>query len=781
MNIMDLIKQKRIYLDGAFGTELIRRGFDSSKGDDYNITNPSIIRDIAKDYLDAGSDVVFTGTFGCNALKHRCDDKTLQDLILEGIKVTKSAVAGRKNKFVGYSAGPLPEMLMPYGKLSYEEAYRQYAVQAEAAMRCPPDFVVLETFTDVWMLKAAILAFKENSDLPVWCSMSFNDNGRTFSGAPVESYAMIAQGLGAEVLGINCGFGPDKMYSVAKRLTAAAHVPVYVKPNAGMPVYKNGVTSYDIGSDEFARLMAKIADLGVSILGGCCGTTPEYIKKTIAATKNKPFKLFDNNPTAVCSGTEVVNIEPFIKVGERINPTGKPRLKQALKDKNLDYIVSIANSQLEKGADILDVNVGMAGIDESAVLPQAVTAVQFAVNCPLMIDSSNYLAMKAALRTVNGVPIINSVNGSDESMDSIFPLAKKYGAYMVALCLDDGGIPDTAEGRISIAKHILKRAEDYGIDKSRFLFDALTMAVGVNTENANITIQTVKALKDMSLNTVLGLSNISFGLPAREIINGAFLKMAKDSGLTSAIVNPSILENDNPHAVRLLTGKDANCESYIREFTDFTAAVVLSDTPTLFDCVVKGLKNEALEQAKTMATADNYFSIINDVVVEALNEVGRRYENGRAFLPQLIISADAAGAALDYIKNKFLSAGGENGPVMLLATVKGDIHDIGKNIVKAVISNYGYKIYDLGRDVDISVIMDNVISKKPKFVGLSALMTTSLCSMRKTVAAIKNYDKSIIVMVGGAVVTEEFKDEIGADIYGKDAQDTVRKLQKYKF
>lgn len=779
MNITEFINDRRVYMDGAIGTELIKLGLDAANGDLQNLTAPDAVRGIAESYFDAGSDIVFTNTFGCNLIKHRCSDEELEKLIISAIKLTKSAVHGRKNKFVGYSAGPLPELMQPYGKLTFEEAYRHYKVQATAVNKCPTDFIALETFTDLWLLKAAFLAFKENCDLPVWCSMSFNDNGRSFSGASIETYAITMQGMGAQALGINCGFGPDKMLPLAKRLTAVAHVPVYIKPNAGLPHFVNGKTSYNIDAKMFAEYMVKIAETGVSMLGGCCGTDPDYIRATVKKTKNLPFRIYDNKTVAVCSQSDVLEIKTFIKVGERVNPTGKPRLKQALLDKDFDYVLSICNSQLEKGAKILDVNVGMSGVDEPALLPELIVKISSSVPCPLMIDTSNRTAMKNALRVIPGVPIINSVNGDDDCLDVILPLAKKYGAYMVAICLNSDGIPDTAEGRLAVARHILKKAAEYGIDKSRFLFDALTMAVSVNTENANITLQTLKALNSLGLNTVLGLSNVSFGLPAREIINGAFLKLAKENGLTSAIVNPSLSENDNEFAVKLLNGEDKDCGGFIAEYSGYVPPKTEAVNLSLSDCIISGLKDEGVKKAKSCVTAENFNDVINDDVIGALNEVGKRYEEGRSFLPQLIISADAAAAILDFIKTKFIPENAACGKTMLVATVKGDIHDIGKNIVKAVLSNYGYKIYDLGKDVATETVIENVKIRKPQIIGLSALMTTSLDSMRDTVAAIKNYDKNIVVMVGGAVVTEDFCKEIGADIYSSDAQDAVNKLSEY--
>lgn len=779
MKLKGLVKNKRLYLDGAIGTELIRAGFGAASADTLNLTNPDVVKKIAESYFAAGSDVVFTNTFGCNALKYKSRSEDVEKMIAAGIVIAREASVGYANKYVGYSAGPLPELLQPYGKLSFTDAYELYKAQAVAVMKYRPDFVALETFTDVWLLKAALLAFKENTDLPVWCSMSFNDNGRSFSGASVETYALIAGGMGAEALGINCGFGPDKMLPLAKRLTAAANAPVYIKPNAGLPRFINGKTSYDIDAETFANYMAEIASLGIPMLGGCCGTTPEYIARTVEKTKDFPVKAFHNDVTAVCSATDVVEIKPFLTIGERVNPTGKPRLKQALSDKDFDYVLSLCNTQIECGADILDVNVGMSGVNENELLPETVLKISSAVNRPLMLDSSNREALKSALRIVPGVPIINSVNGDDDCLDEMLPVMKKFGACAVAICLDKTGIPPTAEGRVAVANKIISKAASFGIDKSRFLFDALTMAVSVNTENANITLSTLKMLNSLGLNTVLGLSNVSFGLPAREIVNASFLNTTKAAGLTAVIINPTVKAKPDEFADDMLCGKDENCARFISRYSNFTPAKPDVKNMTVFDCVVGGLKIEGLKCAEATATEINFMDIINNGVISALNEVGKRYETGKAFLPQLIISAEAASAVLDYLKTKFIPDGNADGKIMLIATVKGDIHDIGKNIVKAVLSNYGYKIYDLGRDVSTENVLENVKLRKPQIVALSALMTTSLNAMRDTVAAIKKYDDKIVVAVGGAVVTEEFRKEIGADVYSTDAQDAVVQLAKY--
>jgi len=753
---------------------LIAKGYSTSNAEMMNVTHPQVIADIQKQYIQAGSNIVYTNTFGANR-KKLGDGADLVLIITQGVKIARG-VAGDDN-YVGYSCGPLGELLQPFGDLSFDEAYDCFKQQALIVKDLPVDCVVIETITDLKEMKAAVLAFQENTSLPVWTSMSFEQNKRTYTGVGIASYVLTMQGMGVDAIGINCGLGPELMYDNAKELAKYSNVPLFVKPNAGMPYFKDGKTCYDVDSNLFAEQMHKIACLGIPMLGGCCGTTPEYIKATVQKTKDLPFEIFYNKIDAVCSASKVVEFAPTVVIGERINPTGKPRLKQALVDNDFDYLVSLAVEQTEQGADILDINVGMGGIDETFALTKVVGSVQAVSDLPIALDSSRQSALQSALREAVGIVIINSVNGESKSMKDVFPLAKKYGAYVVGLCLDGNGVPETVDERVAIAKRIVSTAEEYGIGKDKILIDALTMAVSVNGQNANVTAQTVKRLRDeVGVKTVLGLSNVSFGLPNRNVINATFYDQMAKEGLTAAIINPSLKRESNVYAQKALSGEDVGCADYIEKVGGVQEQVAQSAKVTIYDAVLKGLKGECITLFKNEVNDSNFMSVINDEVIRALNDLGQRYEQGKAFLPQLIAGAESAKTILDEIKAKFMSQSQTSKATMLLATVKGDVHDIGKNIVKAVLSNYGYKIVDLGKDVGFDKIKVAIDEHKPAVIGLSALMTTTLDNMLEITKQIKNYDSNVKVVVGGAVVTQDFADLIGADIYAKDAQDAVKKL-----
>ena len=776
INIRERIRQSRFYLDGGMGSMLIAGGYSTNNAEMMNVTNPDVIANIQKQYISAGSNIVYTNTFGANC-KKLGSDADLKQIITQGVKIARG-VAGQDN-YVGYSCGPLGELLQPFGDLSFEDAYDCFKQQADIVKDLDVDVVVIETITDLKELKSAVLAFKENTNLPVWTSMSFEQNKRTYTGTSIASYVLTMQGMGVDAIGINCGLGPDLMFDNAQEMTKYANVPLFVKPNAGMPYFKDGKTCYDVDSTLFAQQMQKIASLGISVMGGCCGTTPEYIKATVEKTKDMPFKIFDNKFDGVCSASKVVEFKPTLVIGERINPTGKPRLKQALVEGDFDYIVSMAVDQMEEGADILDVNVGMGGIDETVCLTKAVDAVQAVTDLPLALDTSRKTALEQGLRHTVGLPIINSVNGEQASMDNVFPLAKKYGAYVIGLCLDDKGVPQTVDERIDIAKRIVDNAQKYGIDKEKIIIDALTMAVSVDKQNANITAQTVRRLRDeVGVKTVLGLSNVSFGLPNRNVINATFYDMMANEGLTSAIINPTLKREVNEYAKQALLGLDDGCADYIANVGGVVEQVAQTAQITIYDAVFKGLKGECINLFKTQVNQDNFMSVIDNEVIRALNDLGQKYEQGKAFLPQLIAGAESAKVILDEIKANYMSQSQSAKATMLLATVKGDVHDIGKNIVKAVLSNYGYKIVDLGKDVGIDKIKLAIDEYKPAVIGLSALMTTTLDNMADITKQIKNYNSNIKVVVGGAVVAQDFADLIGADIYAKDAQDAVKKLGK---
>ena len=767
------IRCGRFYLDGGMGSTLISMGYSTNGAEKLNLSSPSAIKKIHDGYFAAGSDIVYTNTFGANRLK--LPGENLRQIITAAVKTAR--LSAGDDRYVGYSCGPLGELLEPFGSMTFDEAYDCFREQAEIVANLDVDCVVLETITDLKELKAAILAFREHTNLPVWASMSFESNKRTYTGVSIGGFVLTAQGLGVDALGVNCGMGPDMMYENALELTKYASVPVFVKPNAGMSYFKDGKTFYDVDADLFAEQMSKIADLGISMLGGCCGTTAEYIKKTKEATEGKPYRIFGNITDAVCSASKVVPLSPTLVIGERINPTGKPRLKQALTDGDFDYLVSLAVEQTEAGAQILDVNVGMGGIDEKECLVKAVDAVQAVSELPLCVDTSRKTALEEALRHAVGVVIINSVNGEEQSMADVFPLAKKYGAYVIGLCLDGDGVPETAEKRLEIARRILDGAEKYGVERDKILIDALTMAVSVNDNNAAVTAETVRRLTEMGVKTALGLSNVSFGLPNRNVINGEFLRQMIEMKLTAAIINPTLKPRADKYARKALAGQDKGCADYIANVGGIKAEETASKEVGVFDAVLKGLKGECGRLFKEKINKDNFMSVIDGDIIPALNELGRRYEEGKAFLPQLIAGAESAKVLLDEIKASYMTESSAAKAVMLIATVKGDVHDIGKNIVKAVLSNYGYKIIDLGKDVGFEKIKENIDKYKPSIVGLSALMTTTLDNMADIVKKIKAYDKNIVVAVGGAVVTQSFADSIGADVYSKDAQEAVRKLE----
>ena len=767
------IRCGRFYLDGGMGSTLISMGYSTNGAEKLNLSSPSAIKKIHDGYFAAGSDIVYTNTFGANRLK--LPGENLRQIITAAVKTAR--LSAGDDRYVGYSCGPLGELLEPFGSMTFDEAYDCFREQAEIVANLDVDCVVLETITDLKELKAAILAFREHTNLPVWASMSFESNKRTYTGVSIGGFVLTAQGLGVDALGVNCGMGPDMMYENALELTKYASVPVFVKPNAGMPYFKDGKTFYDVDADLFAEQMSKIADLGISMLGGCCGTTAEYIKKTKEATEGKPYRIFGNITDAVCSASKVVPLSPTLVIGERINPTGKPRLKQALTDGDFDYLVSLAVEQTEAGAQILDVNVGMGGIDEKECLVKAVDAVQAVSELPLCVDTSRKTALEEALRHAVGVVIINSVNGEEQSMAGVFPLAKKYGAYVIGLCLDGDGVPETAEKRLEIARRILDGAEKYGVERDKILIDALTMAVSVNDNNAAVTAETVRRLTEMGVKTALGLSNVSFGLPNRNVINGEFLRQMIEMKLTAAIINPTLKPRADKYARKALAGQDKGCADYIANVGGIKAEETASKEVGVFDAVLKGLKGECGRLFKEKINKDNFMSVIDGDIIPALNELGRRYEEGKAFLPQLIAGAESAKVLLDEIKASYMTESSAAKAVMLIATVKGDVHDIGKNIVKAVLSNYGYKIIDLGKDVGFEKIKENIDKYKPSIVGLSALMTTTLDNMADIVKKIKAYDKNIVVAVGGAVVTQSFADSIVADVYSKDAQEAVRKLE----
>ena len=766
---------KRIeFFDGGMGTMLQARGLKAGElPEALNLTDPELIYSVHKAYADAGADYITTNTFGANSLKF----DNVEEIVKSAVSLAK-----RTGKKAALDIGPLGRLLKPMGELDFEDAYRLFS-EIVTAGRDGADVILLETMTDTLEMKAAVLAAKENSGLPVFVSMMFDDSRRLLTGADILSAVTMLEGLGADAIGINCGLGPEQMYPIAAELRKATRLPMLVNPNAGLPEAVNGKTVFNIEPDEFASWMKKIAALGVSYLGGCCGTTPEHIGKLVENCSDIPSRMPDiPRRTLVSSYSKTVEIgdEPVI-IGERINPTGKKLMKAALRENDINYILKEGLAQKDKGAHILDVNVGLPEIDEPVMMKKAVFSLQSVLDLPLQIDTSNPEAMEAALRIYNGKAMINSVNGKKESMEAIFPLAAKYGAVTVCLCLDDEGIPATAEGRIRIAKNIIRTAEDYGIDKSELVFDALAMTVSTGALNAVETLKAVRLLtEELGVKTVLGVSNVSFGLPKREAVNTSFFTLAMENGLSAGIINPLSEPMMNAYyAFRALNGMDENCADYISNVSEQPKAAAASVTD-LKTAIVKGMTKEAAECAKLMSESTAGLEIISNYIVPALDEVGERFENKTLFLPQLLMSADSAKAAFEAIRERMITAGAErekSGKVVL-ATVHGDIHDIGKNIVRVLLENYGFDVIDLGRDVPPEKVLEAVKENDAGLVGLSALMTTTVPAMEETIKLIHR-ETDAKVIVGGAVMTKKYARMIDADYYGGDAMETVRIAKEY--
>lgn len=759
------------YFDGGMGSMLnLRPGELPEK---LNISDPDRVYRVHKAYADAGADIITANTFGANRLKYdNCDE-----LVRAGV-----ALAKKTGKKVALDLGPTGKLLKPMGDLDFEECVSIYADVVNAGKN-DADIVLIETMGDTYEIKAAMLAAKENCDLPIFVSMIFDEKGRLLTGADVKTACAVVEGLGADVIGFNCGLGPKQMIPLVEELEKYTSTPIMVNPNAGLPESVNGETVYNVDPDEFSDLMAQIADLGVSYLGGCCGTTPAHIKALIEKTKNIPdVPPSKKNFTFVTSYSQSVELgEKSAVVGERINPTGKKLLKQALRDRDMDYILREGISQKDCGAHILDVNVGLPEIDEVEMLKSAVYELQSVLPTPLQLDSSDAVAMEQALRIYNGKPLINSTNGKEKSMHEIFPLAKKYGGVVVCLCLDENGIPETADGRIKVAQKIINTAAEYGIDKKDLIVDALAMTISTDTKNAIETLKAVDYIKHtLGVNTVLGVSNISFGLPNREAVNTAFYTLCLKAGLSAGIINPKSQSMMNAYySYNALAGLDENCTEYIESDVVIDAVADASNI-TLLDAIVKGMKEESAKCAKELLKTQNSLDIINEYIIPALDKVGDGFEKNKIFLPQLLMSADSAKAAFDEIKAHMIVNGNSQvkGEKIIIATVEGDIHDIGKNIVKVLLANYGFDVVDLGKDVKCETVLDETIKNDAKLVGLSALMTTTVPNMEKTIKLIhENTDAK--VFVGGAVLTKDYAKMINADWYAKDAMESVRIAQEF--
>ena len=737
-----------------------------------NINDPERVYAIHKAYADAGCNIISANTFGANRFKYDNVDE-----------IVKSAVknAKRTGKKVALDIGPTGKLLKPMGDLDFEECVDIFADVVKAG-RDEADLVLLETFGDLYEIKAAMLAVKENCDLPLVVSMIFDEKARLLTGADVRTACAVVEGLGADAIGFNCGLGPKQMIPLVEELEKHASIPILVMPNAGLPESVNGETIFNVDPDEFASYMTQIAKMGVSYLGGCCGTTPAHLKAMIEATKDIEDKVPEfKNETIVASYSKSVDLSEGAVIGERINPTGKKLMKEALRNKDMDYVLRQGITQTEAGAHILDVNMGLPEIDEKEMLCSGVYELQSVLPVPLQLDSGDAEAMEAALRLYNGKAMINSVNGKEKSMKEVFPLAKKYGGVVVCLCLDEDGIPSTAQGRIAIAKKIIKRAAEYGIDKKNLAVDALVMTISTDTNNAIETLNTVDYIRNtLGVNTVLGVSNISFGLPNREAVNTAFYTLAMSRGLSAGIINPNSRPMMNAFfSYKALAGKDESCQEYIKSAVD-TEIVQKTENLDLKTAIIKGMKEESARCAKELLKNTESLVIINDYIIPALDVVGDGFEKNTIFLPQLLMSADSAKAAFDEIKAHFVMSGAEQvkGEKIIIATVEGDIHDIGKNIVKVLLQNYGFDVMDLGKDVKCEKVLEEAQKNNVKLVGLSALMTTTVPNMEKTIKLLHD-NTHAKVFVGGAVLTRDYAKMINADFYAKDAMESVRIAQEF--
>lgn len=780
----DFLNNGLLILDGAMGTVLQHRGLPpGGQPELLNLTDPELLRDVYRAYVQAGSQVVYANTFGANGLKLAHSGHSVAEIISAAVAVAKEAVAGSGAR-VALDIGPLGELLEPMGTLSFERAYDLFREMAQAGARAGADLAVIETMTDLYEAKAALLAVKENTDLPVLVTMSFEPGGRTFTGCTIPSMARTLEGLGADAIGLNCSVGPDLLLPLLKELCENTRLPVIAKPNAGLPDPVDG--HYDMDPDAFAAAVLPCLDAGVTIFGGCCGTSPDYIRALCAALRDKtPAPRTYQTVPFVCSPVTPLPITGVRVIGERINPTGKKRFQQALLEHDLDYILDVAVQQEDAGAEILDVNVGYPGVDEVEMLPKVVKKLQSAVSLPLQLDSSNPDALEAGLRVYNGKAAVNSVNGEPEVMARILPIVKKYGASVVGLALDKGGIPQTAQGRVDIARRILDGALAHGIPREDVWIDCLTLTVSAQQEQAMETLRAVRTVhEELGLQIVLGVSNISFGLPNRTLITQNFLIQAMHCGLTLPIINPNQKEMmDAVAAFRVLSGEDQECRAYVERFAaapvPARAPAGTAGTLTLDDAILRGLRAEAAKLAREALERESELSLVEGHLIPALDQIGAEYEAGRAFLPQLLSAAQAAQSVFEVIRTSIAQKGGA--PVkkgrLVIATVQGDIHDIGKNIVKTVLENYGYETLDLGRDVPPETILRTVQEEEISLVGLSALMTTTLPAMEETVRLLKTLPHPPVIMVGGAVVTPDYAAGLGA-LYAKDARQSVEHARK---
>ncbi len=790
MNFLDYLKANNVFFDGGMGTLLQAKGLQAGElPERWNLSHPEIIQEIHRNYYDAGSHVVSTNTFGANALKFSAEElETIIQAAIENARLAQKQSAGEQPKFIALDIGPSGKLLKPLGDLDFEDAVELFAKTVRLGAKYGVDLILIETMNDCYETKAALLPAKENSTLPVLVSNAYGEDGKLMTGATPAAMVAMLEGMGADAIGANCSLGPKQLSSVVERLLECASVPVFMQANAGLPKLEGNTTTFNVKEKDFAEETAALMQKGLRSAGGCCGTTPAYIQELVKTAKNIEIKpISAKNKTVVSSYTHAVEFgkEPIL-IGERINPTGKKRFKQALVEGDMDYILNEGIAQQEKGVHLLDVNVGLPEVDEPAMLKGAVCELQAVSNLPLQIDTADPKAMERALRCYNGKALINSVNGKKESMESIFPLVKKYGGAVIALTLDEQGIPATAEGRLAIAKKILESAKAYGIDKKDLIFDPLAMTVSADQNAAKVTLEAVHRIRtELGCHTSLGVSNISFGLPNRDAVNGVFFAMALQSGLSAAIMNPYSAEMMKTYyAYRALNGLDENCADYIASAEQWIPAAAAAAAPAqnqeearpaLQQAIIKGFKEKAAQLTKELILSTAPLELVNNEIIPALNIVGEGFEKKTVYLPQLLMSAEAAKAAFEEIKGFMVSgekAAGK-GPIVL-ATVQGDIHDIGKNIVNLLLENYGFDVLDLGKDVPPQAVVDRVMELRAKIVGLSALMTTTVPAMEETIRLLKEQAPWCKVVVGGAVLTKEYADKIGADFYAKDAMETVR-------
>ena len=785
MEITKYIKENIVLFDGAMGTMLQDKGLKIGENPEiFGFENQEKLLEIHKEYLKSGSNIITTNTFGANELKLDRLGYKVEDIVDNAIKIAKLAIEQSDKsikRYVALDVGPIGEMLEPIGTMSFDRAYEVFKRQMVQGEKSGADIILIETMMDLYEAKAAVLAAKENTNLPVFLTMTFDENGRSFTGCMPESMVATIQGLGVDAIGVNCSLGPKKLIPIVEKICKISYVPIIVQANAGLPDIIDGNAIYNIKEDEYLEGVKEFIQKGASIIGGCCGTTPNFIRKISDNLSNiDKIEVEKEHNSIICSPSKIVEIKQPTVIGERINPTGKKLLKESIRNENIDYIINLAIEQVNAGADIINVNVGLPGIDEKRILSKIIKEIQSIIDTPIQIDSSDINALEQGLRYYNGKTMLNSVNGKEKSLATILPIVKKYGSSVVGLTLDERGIPNTAQERFEIAKKIVERATSYGIKKEDIIIDCLCLTASAQQEEAMVTLECIKMIKEqLGVSTILGISNISFGLPNRKILNSTFLSMALSYGLDIPIMNPNEeYMMDVINSFKVIKSIDKGCIDYIDRYNGYTdkKKIISSNKElTLESIVVNGLKEEAKESTLKLLESKSENFILNEILIPSLDIVGKKYDKGEIFLPQLIQSAEAVKSSLNTIKEKLLK---ENYNSMskgkiIVATVKGDIHDIGKNVVKIMLENYGYEVIDLGKDVPIEDVIYNAKKQNIKLVGLSALMTTTINSMKETIKALKDNNIKTKVFVGGAVLTEEYAKNIGADYYSKDAKSAI--------